>query len=60
MRGRERLVRVDAPHFCAGLVVGAGHVVAAAPILKWTLGKTPRQLWPYFRRRRWRLLEVAP
>jgi hypothetical protein len=31
------LIRVTAPHFCAGLEVERGVVVNAAPILKWTL-----------------------
>ena len=34
------LIRISAPHFCAGIVLdGSGHVVEAAPILQWTLGK---------------------
>lgn len=58
MSVRETLYRITAPHFCAGLVVIDGRIVRAAPILRWTLGKTPRQVWPYFRRKRWQI-EVA-
>jgi hypothetical protein len=36
------LVAVDAPHFYAGIVLDGDTVVAAAPILKWTIGKRPR------------------
>ena len=31
---KERLIRVTAPHFCAGLIIKHGKVVEAAPILR--------------------------
>lgn len=33
------LWRIEAPHFVAGLVVEAGVVTEAAPILGWTKGR---------------------
>jgi hypothetical protein len=33
------LIRVTAPHFCAGLQLEHGVVVTSAPILKWTRGR---------------------
>jgi hypothetical protein len=53
------LFQVTAPHFVAGLVVDAGRVVRAAPILAWTVGKTRDHLRPYFRRKRWEVKYVA-
>ncbi len=35
----ERLYRVAAPHFHAGILVRQGSVVEAAPILRWALGQ---------------------
>ena len=35
----ETLAYVEAPHFTAGMVIQAGEVVRAAPILKWTVGR---------------------
>lgn len=33
------LVRVEAPHFTAGIVLRNGRCVLAAPILRWCVGK---------------------
>lgn len=49
----ETLVRVDAPHFCAGLVIVDGVCVEAAPILKWAIGKPAPKLSAYFTARGW-------
>ena len=54
-----RLVRVTAPHFCAGLIVEGGRCVTAAPILKWAIGKDADYLSRYFRRKGWRAT-IAP
>jgi len=50
----ETLVRVTAPHFCAGFVLTDRRVTFAAPILKWTVGKDPAWLSAYFKRKRWK------
>lgn len=42
-----KLYQVDAGHFCAGIVVDAGRVVDAAPILKWAIGKYWGQVCSY-------------
>lgn len=47
------LIRVDAPHFVAGLVLDDGLCVQAAPILNWTVGKRWAELRVYFDRKRW-------
>jgi hypothetical protein len=51
----ERLYRVLAPHFTAGLVTRAGVVIDAAPILRWTLGKPYRGVLSYCCRKHWTL-----
>jgi hypothetical protein len=48
------LVRVEAPHFVAGIVLENDEVTRAAPILKWTLGKDRAYLRTYFRTKGWR------
>lgn len=53
----ERIIQVDAPHFCAALITQNGRCIAAAPILKWTIGKTEEELRPYFLGKGWRALE---
>lgn len=45
------LVRITAPHYCAGLVVQDGVVVESAPILNWTMGKPFREVLIYMRRK---------
>lgn len=44
----EAIFQITAPHYCAGLAVEDGRVVWAAPILKWTKGKTWRKTKQYF------------
>lgn len=48
------LVRVQAPHFCAGVVLKYERVVWAAPILEWTMLWERKALSAYFRRKGWR------
>jgi hypothetical protein len=52
--GNEILMRVEAPHFVAGLIVTKGRVVRAAPILKWSLGKQWVWIASYIERKGWR------
>lgn len=47
------LVRVEAPHFVAGLIAQDGVVIKAAPILGWAVGKRTTWVAEYFRRRGW-------
>jgi hypothetical protein len=48
------LVRVTAPHFVAGILLAKdGRCVEAAPILRWRVGKTARELKAYFDRKGW-------
>lgn len=52
------LYRVTAPHFCAGMIVVGLHVVDAAPILRWAIGKHMSYLASYFKRKGWTMEEV--
>ncbi len=46
-----RIVRVEARHFVAGLIVHEGVCVSAAPILKWAVGRRWAWLEGYLRGR---------
>lgn len=55
IRTSAMLVRVVAPHFCAGIEINErGMCVNAAPILKWCIGKKTDFLRDYFKRKRWK------
>lgn len=41
------LWQITAPHYCAGLIVEDGKVTQAAPILKWSIGKSWREVKKY-------------
>lgn len=56
----ERLYRVDAPHFCAGLIVSDGRVIDAAPIRRWTVGKRWVDVLEYTAEKRWLMRLVMP
>lgn len=55
---REKLIRVEAPHFVACVVIVAGRCINAAPILGWALGKSEDDLTRYFARQNWQAEEV--
>jgi len=38
------LIQVDLPHLCAGVVAKSQKIVRAAPILAFSVGKTPQEL----------------
>jgi hypothetical protein len=38
------LIQVDLPHLCAGVVAKGEKIVQAAPILAWSVGKSPQEL----------------
>ena len=48
------LVRVEAPHFCAGLLVRGGVCVWTAPILRWAKGLPEDELRNRFRSHGWK------
>lgn len=52
------LYQVKAPHFCAGLIVDETRVIDAAPILRWSMGKTRKYLKDYFERKGWKVAFV--
>lgn len=54
------LVRVEAPHFVAGIVFVEGVCTEAAPIMRWAAGKSARELAAYFKRKGWIAKKIAP
>ena len=52
------LVRVQAPHFCAGLITRDDVCVEAAPILRWALGKSRDELRALFSRKGWLVIAM--
>jgi hypothetical protein len=48
-----QLVRVEAPHFVAGLIMRDDHCVYAAPILRWACGMRRSALRAEFARKRY-------
>lgn len=58
----EYLVRVEAPHFVAGLVMTGLTCTEAAPILKWAINKDRATLRGYFARKKWKatIIEGTP
>jgi hypothetical protein len=57
--GNGTLWRVVAPRFVAGLVTVGERVTEAAPILRWTVGRTRAELRAYFARRGWAVSRVS-
>lgn len=53
-RTRERLVRIVAPHFVAGVVLRGELVVGASDIVRYAIGRNADWLRAYVRRRGWR------
>lgn len=53
---RERLLRVEAPHFVAGAIYAGDpwQCVRAAPIIRWMVGKPPRETRAYLDRKGWK------
>lgn len=51
----SRLVHVDAGYFVAGLVVVAGTITKAAPIIGWAKGKQYDDFLKYANARKWRV-----
>jgi hypothetical protein len=53
------LLAIDAPHFYAGIELHRGRVAVAAPIVKWMLGMTLKEVERQCRRKRWKVTLVA-
>lgn len=49
------LLRIEAPHFVAGLVVEEGRVKSAAPILRYMVGWTRSRVAFYCHSKGWRI-----
>jgi len=47
------VVAIDAPHFCAGLVLENDLVIRAAPILRYMVGWRRERVMAYARRKGW-------
>lgn len=54
------LLRITAPHFCAGIVLDdAGHVIRAAPILAWIRGRKIDAITAYAKRKGWLIEQIS-
>ena len=49
----DMLLRVTAPHFCAGIVVRAWRIIDADRILRWSIGLFEDEFRDYARRNHW-------
>ena len=45
------LIRIEAPHYVAGIIVEDGVCKMAAPILSWSVGKKEEFLLNYFKKK---------
>ena len=54
----EQLVRVEAPHFVAGIVMVGDVCTEAAPILRWAAGHSRGWLSTYFKNMGWKAMIV--
>lgn len=50
----EILIRIEAPHLCAGIIMSNDRCVSAAPILGWTVGRDTASLRAYFAAKGWK------
>ncbi|MDJ0512799.1 MAG: hypothetical protein QNJ62_05080 [Methyloceanibacter sp.] len=56
-----KLVRVEAPHFWAGIILDEGQrCIKATPSLNWTVGKHAIELRMRFLQRDWGASEIMP
>lgn len=42
------MIRVVSPYYVAGIIVDGGRVIKAAPILRWSIGKSFSEIKAYF------------
>lgn len=54
-----KLIRIEAPHFVAGLEAGGGKYDRAAPILKYMAGWSEADIKAYIRRKQWKAAAKA-
>lgn len=54
VKAAELVVQVTGPDFCAAIVIAGDRCIAAAPILKWCVGKSRNWLSVVFRNKGWR------
>lgn len=47
------LVRIEAPHFVAAVIIEDGVCIEAAPIMSWAIGKTEQDLVTWFNTKGW-------
>ena len=53
----DYLVRIEAPHFVAGLICDKNHnCIETAPILYWGKGKNMKWIYEYCNKRKWKVL----
>lgn len=50
----EQLIRITTPRFCAGTVFENNRIVKAAPILKWTIGKSVKFVENYCKEKKYK------
>jgi hypothetical protein len=53
------IAQITSPTYCAALVIENDHVVEAAPIIKWTIGKHRGWIVSYFRQQKGFKIEAA-
>lgn len=58
-RGRIVIWQITASYFCAGFITYRGKCIRAAPIIRWTIGKTHQYIANYCMIRKWKLEEVT-
>lgn len=53
------LLHIDAPHFCAGVILNRfGRVIEAAPILRYMLGWSRSRVESYVHAKRWSCISL--
>jgi hypothetical protein len=54
-----RLIQITTSYFCCGIIIAAGRVLHAAPILQWAIGKPEEDVHQWVRNRGgdWQALE---
>jgi len=53
------LLRIDAPHYVAGIIFKDGKAVRAAPIIKWMIGKEWNWVVAYINSKRFKYQWLA-
>jgi hypothetical protein len=53
------MIRIEAPHFCAGCGIEHGRVTWAAPILAYMVGWTEGRVLAYALRKGWKAERIA-